>query len=231
MTTTATKIKLSPETLNILKNYAGINSNLHVKQGNTLSTISPASSILAEAKVTENFDAEFGIWDMSQFLSTISLFKDPEFEFAEDQKYVTISSAGSNASVKYFFSEPSLLSAPPDKRINMPKEVLSIHLNEQQLSSILKAAAVLQAPDMCVESTPAGVRVRVCDKKNVSAHNWSLAVDEQSDHEFQFWLKVENLKMLPGDYDIQFAEKKVVKFVGPVNYWIAMESDSTFTRG
>lgn len=232
MSSTMTKTKISQQTMTILKNFAGINSNLHVKPGNVISTISPSSTILAEATVSEAFDVEFGIWDMSQFLSTMSLFKDAELEFDGESKHVTISSPGSKASVKYFFSEPSLLSAPPDKKISMPKVALAFHLSEDNISAILRAASVLQAPDMCVESCDAGVRVRVCDKKNVSAHSWSFVVDEsEQDMEFQFWLKVENMKLLPGDYDVSFAEKKVVKFVGPVTYWIALESDSTINKG
>lgn len=231
MTATVNKIKISPETLNIFKNFSGINSNLHVKRGNTISTISPSSTILAEATVTETFDTEFGIWDMSQFLSTISLFKDPEFEFDEEGKYVKIGSTGSKASVKYYFSEPSLLSSPPDKKITMPKVVLNFTLTESNIGAILKAASVLQAPDLCIESCDEGVCIRVCDKKNASAHSWSIVVDEvQPDSTFAFWMKVENIKLFPGDYDVSFAEKKVVKFVGPVTYWIALESDSTVSK-
>lgn len=231
MSSTATKTKISQETLNILKNFAGINSNLHVKQGNTISTISPSSTILAEATISETFDTEFGIWDMSQFLSTISLFKNPEFEFDENGKFVNIGSEGSKASVKYFFSEPSLLSAPPDKKISMPKVAVQFRLTEDKIASVLKAASVLQAPDFCVESCDEGICIRVCDKKNASGHSWSLVVDEeQPDMSFRFWLKVENIKLFPGDYDVSFAEKKVVKFVGPVTYWIALESDSTISK-
>lgn len=231
MSDTITKIKISPQTMSILKNFSGINSNLLVKPGNTISTISPASSILAEATVAENFDVGFGIWDMAQFLSTVSLFKDPELEFDSDNKFVVIGSAGSKASVKYFFSEPSLLSAPPDKKITMPKVAVSFRLSEETIASILKAASVLQAPDMCVEACDAGVCVRVCDKKNASGHSWSVIVDENEPaSNFCFWLKVENIKLLPGDYDVAFAEKKVVKFSGPVTYWIALESDSTINK-
>jgi len=101
------KIKISSDTINILKNFASINSNLHVKQGKTITTVSPSMTILAEATVAEEFDTEFGIWDMAKFLSTVSLFKDAEFEFNEN--FVTVSSTGSKASVKYFYSDPQLL--------------------------------------------------------------------------------------------------------------------------
>jgi hypothetical protein len=231
MSATMNNIKISPDTLNILKNFASINSNLHVKQGKTLITVSPSMTILAEATISEEFDTEFGIWDMAKFLSTISLFKDPEFEFNEN--FVTINSSGSKASVKYFYSDPQLLTKA-DKKINMPKEFVSFHLSSSDLASIIKAASVLQAPDMCVESCDSGVCIRICDKKDPTAHSWSLSVGENvNDLSFKFWFKVENLKMIQGDYDVQLAEKRVAKFNGssvPVNYWVAMESDSTTSK-
>lgn len=228
MSTTVNTISLSADTINILKNFASINSNLYVKQGNALSTVSPSMTILAEATIAEEFDVEFGIWDMAKFLSTISLFKDPTFEF--DTNHVTISSAGSKASVKYYYSDPSLLTKA-DKKINMPKEFVSFNLNANDLGAILKAASVLQAPDMCVQSCDDGICVRICDKKDPTAHSWSLVVGENTQGvDFKFWFKVENLKMIHGDYKVQLAEKRVAKFSSSsssVVYWVAMESDST----
>ena len=223
-----TVIKISSDTLNIFKNFASINSNLHVKKGNTLTTVSPSMTVLAEATINQDFDAEFGIFDMAKFLSTISLFKDPEFDFADT--HVTISSQGNKASVKYYYSDPQLLTKA-DKKISMPKSFVSFDLNSADLSAIIKAASVLQAPDMCVESQEDNIWVRVCDKKDPTAHSWSLVVGQNTnDLSFKFWFKVENLKMIPGDYTVELAEKRVAKFSGssvPVNYWVAMESDST----
>ena len=223
-----TVIKISSDTLNIFKNFASINSNLHVKKGNTLTTVSPSMTVLAEATINQDFDTEFGIFDMAKFLSTISLFKDPEFDFADN--HVTISSQGNKASVKYYYSDPQLLTKA-DKKISMPKSFVSFDLNSADLSAIIKAASVLQAPDMCVESQEDNICVRVCDKKDPTAHSWSLVVGQNTnDLSFKFWFKVENLKMIPGDYTVELAEKRVAKFSGssvPVNYWVAMESDST----
>lgn len=232
MSATMNKIKISSDTLNILKNFASINSNLHVKQGKTITTVSPSMTILAEATVGEEFDTEFGIWDMAKFLSTVSLFKDADFEFSKN--FVTISSVGTRASVKYFYSDPQLLTKA-DKKINMPKEFVSFDLVGADLAAVMKAASVLQAPDMCVESCDDGICIRICDKKDPTAHSWSLKVGENPDDiSFKFWFKVENLKMIQGDYTVHLAEKRVAKFSGssvPVNYWIAMESDSTTSNG
>lgn len=230
MSATTNSIKISADTLNILKNFSSINSNLHVKAGNTIATVSPSMTILAEATVSETFETEFGIWDMSKFLSTVSLFKDPEFEF--DDTFVTIRSNNSKASVKYYYSDPSLLTKA-DRRVKMPASYVTFDLSEGDISSIMRAASVLQAPDMCVEQEKGSSEafIRVCDKKDPTAHSWSMTIHNESDSSgFRYWFKVENLKMIGGDYRVQLAEKKVSMFEGktsPVNYWVALESDSS----
>ena len=222
---TKTKTKISTETLNILKNFAAINSNLFVKAGSTLNTVSPSKTVLAEAQVKETFDTEFGIWDMGKFLSVVSLFKDPEFEFEDN--HVLIGDSG-KASVRYFFSDPTLLTKE-DRKIVMPKISVSFQLTRDDLGSLLKAASVLQAPDMCVEACGEGICIRVCDKKDPTAHSWSLSIDTQEhNYSFRSWFKVENLKMIPADYTVDIGEKRVARFTGAsVSYWVAMESDST----
>lgn len=222
---TKTKTKISTETLNILKNFAAINSNLYVKAGSTINTVSPSKTVLAEAQVKETFDTEFGIWDMGKFLSVVSLFKDPEFEFEDN--HVLIGDSG-KASVRYFFSDPTLLTKE-DRKIVMPKISVSFQLTRDDLGSLLKAASVLQAPDMCVEACGEGICIRVCDKKDPTAHSWSLSIDTQEhNYSFRSWFKVENLKMIPADYTVDIGEKRVARFTGAsVSYWVAMESDST----
>lgn len=226
MTATISKIKISPNTLNVLKNFSTINSNLHVKPGNHVATVSPSMTVLAEAELPETFPVEFGIWDMSKFLSVISLFREPEFEF--DQNFVLVSESGSKASVKYYYSDPQLLTKA-DKKITMPKSAVSFDLSREDLGSILKAASVIQAPDMCVEVCSEGLCVRVCDRKDPTAHSWTLNIDEDGKTDrpdtFRSWFKVENLKMLPSVYRVDIAEKRVAKFTGAVSYWVAMEAE------
>ncbi|HCT54547.1 MAG TPA: hypothetical protein DF712_19045, partial [Balneola sp.] len=125
-------VKLSKETLNIFKNYSTINSNILVKPGNTISTVTPAKNLMAEAKVAETFDVEFGVWDLSKFLGTISLFQDPDFEFNDE--FVLIRS-GTGSCVKYYYAEPSLLTVPT-KTVQMPETVVSFNLTESSFSEI-----------------------------------------------------------------------------------------------
>jgi len=222
-------MKISQDTLSILKNFSTINSNLLVKPGNTIATISPTKNILAEAAVTESFDVEFGIWDLSKFLATISLFKEPEFEFNED--HVEISSEGSKASVKYYYSEPELL-VKADKKLKMPQTPVNFTLTSKDYNELQKAASVLQAPDLALESTEEGrMTLRVFDRKDSTSHSYSIDVGEnKSGASFSFLFKTENLKMIPGTYEVGISDKKVSQFknANGITYWISLEADSVF---
>jgi hypothetical protein len=222
-------MKISQDTLSILKNFSTINSNLLVKPGKTITTISPTKNILAEASVAETFDVEFGIWDLSKFLATISLFKEPEFEFNED--HVEISSEGSRASIKYYYSEPELL-VKADKKLKMPPTSVNFTLTSKDYGELQKAASVLQAPDLALESTDEDHMVlRVFDRKDSTSHSYSIDVGEnKSGASFSFLFKTENLKMIPGTYEVGISDKKVSQFknANGITYWISLEADSVF---
>lgn len=226
---TATAMKLSQETLDILKNYAGINSNILVEPGNTIRTVSPVKNVLAEAEVEETFDTQFGIWDLNKFLSTVSLFADPEFEFNDN--YVIISGKG-GSSVKYFYSEPQLLTTV-NKKINMPDSVVDFTLKESDYSELLRAGSVLQLPDLAVRTNGGIMEMVIHDKEDATSNSYSIELGPipHDDHEFNFNFKIENLKMISGDYDVSITDKVVSQFVNQnqnVKYWIALESDSTY---
>jgi hypothetical protein len=223
---TVTTIKLSKKTLDILKNYASINSNILVNPGNVITTISPVKNVLAEATVEETFDTQFGVWDLNKFLGTVSLFNDPEFEFHE--KYVNIS--GSNgSSVKYFYCEPKLLTTPT-KKIQMPASVVDFKLTQKNFNELQKAASVLQLPDIAVRSNDGRIELVALDKNDSSSNSYSVDVGE-TDADFEFYFKVENLKLIYGDYSVEITEKIVSKFTHEtlnLSYWIALEPDSKY---
>jgi hypothetical protein len=225
---TATTTKLSKKTLEILKNFASINSNILVNAGNVISTISPVKNVLAEAKVDETFDVQFGIWDLNKFLGTVSLFDDAEFEFHE--KYAVISNS-KGSSVKYFYCEPKLLTTP-NKKIQMPKSVVNFKLTQKIFSELQKAASVLQLPDIAVRSNDGRTELVALDKADTTSNNYSVDLGETgNDAEFEFYFKVENLKLLPGDYKVEITEKIVSKFTHEnmdLSYWIALEPDSSY---
>ena len=224
---TATATKISKETLEILKNFSSINSNILVKPGSTLTTVSPVKNVMAKATVAESFDTEFGVWDLNKFLGTISLFDSPDFEF--NSNHLKISNGSTE--VVYYYCEPKLLTTV-SKEITMPDSVLDFTLKQSDLLELQKAASVMQLPDMAVRSNDGAVELAVLDKRDSTSNTYSIELlDTTTESNFEFFFKVENLKMISGDYDVTISEKKISQLIntnGKVTYWIALETDSTY---
>ena len=223
-----TTMKLSDNTLTILKNFAGINNSILVKKGNKLRTISVAKNILAEAEITpEEFSRDFAIYDLNQFLNGLSLHQDPEMDFSE-ASYLTIREG--RRKVKYFYADPAVIISPPEKEINLPSEDVHFQLDSSSLDKLLKAAAVYQLPDFSVIGEAGVVKLVVRDKKNDTSNSYSVVVGE-TDKEFTFNYKVENIKIIPGAYDVVVSSKLLSRFTNTsfeLKYYIAIEPDSTF---
>ena len=218
-------MKLSNETVSVLKNFSTINQNLVIKSGNKIATMSAMKNIVAKAEVLEEFPQTFAIYDLNEFLSAISLFSKPELEFEND--FVMITEEGTSKSLKYWYSDPSVVTTPT-KDITMPECEVKFNLSSDTLAMVTKAAAVIGAPDMALESGS----LKVTDKKNDTANNYALDldVDSQSDN-YKFWFKVENLKLIQGSYDVQVSSKNISHFknsTGNVEYFIALEPESAY---
>ena len=224
-----TTMKLSDNTLTILKNFAGINNSILVKKGNKLRTISVAKNILAEAEISpEEFPRDFAIYDLNQFLNGLSLHQDPEMDFSE-ASYLTIREG--RRKVKYFYADPAVIISPPEKEITLPSEDVHFQLDSSSLDKLLKAAAVYQLPDFCVVGNAGVIKLVVRDKKNDTSNEYSIKVGE-TDKEFTFNFKVENIKIIPGAYDVVVSSKLLSRFTNTsfeLKYYIAIEPDSTFT--
>jgi len=218
-------MKLSNETISVLKNFSTINQNLVIKGGNKIATMSAMKNIVAKAEVIEEFPQQFAIYDLNEFLSAISLFSKPELEFEND--FVMITEEGTSKSLKYWYSDPSVVTTPT-KDITMPECEVKFNLPSDTLSTVQKAAAVIGAPDMALESGS----LKVTDKKNDTANNYALDLDVDSQSEsYKFWFKVENLKLMQGSYDVQVSSKNISHFknsAGNVEYFIALEPESTY---
>jgi len=216
-------MKLSKETVGLFKNFAGINSNLLLKSGNKLATISAQKNVMADSTVTETFP-DFGIYDLNEFLGAMSLFEDPELEFSE--KYVTIKE-GSRV-IKYFAADASVLTAP-QKSITFPSAEIQFNLSASMLSMIQRTASVLRVTDLAIVGDGSTITAVVGDKKNATGNSFSEAVGT-TDKTFKVNLKVENLKMLPGDYTVSISSKKISRFQGSGDlvYYVAVEADSAF---
>ena len=220
-------MNLSDKTLTILKNFAGINNSILVKKGNALRTISVAKNILAEASIDEDFPRDFAVYDLNQFLNGLSLHQDPEMDFSEES-YLTIREGRRKA--KYFFADPQVIISPPDKQITLPSEDVHFQLESTSLEKILKAAAIYQLPDLCVAGEAGVVKLVVRDKKNDTSNSYAVDVGE-TDKEFSFNFKVENIKIIPGAYDVVVSSKLLSRFTNSqfnLTYYIALEPDSTF---
>ena len=219
-------MKLTSKTISILKNFSTINQNLMVKTGNTLSTMSAMKNIVAQAEVTETFPQEFAIYDLNEFLSALSLFEEPELNFRD--QYVTITQGSSRKSLKYWFSDPEVVTTP-SKAISMPSTEVTFKLSSDSLNEIQKAAAVIGAPDMALTDG----MIMVTDKKNDTANAYEDDVDvNETGADYKFWFKTENLKLIDGSYDVEVSSKNISHFTNStvdIEYWIALEPESTYS--
>ena len=221
-------MKLSDQTLNILKNFAGINNSILVKQGTQLRTISVAKNILAEAAIEEDFPRDFAVYDLNQFLNGLSLHQDPDLDFSPES-YISIKEG--KRRVKYFYADPNVIVSPPDKEITLPSDDVHFQLDSSALEKLLKAAAVYQLPDLSAVGEAGVVKLVVRDKKNDTSNEFAVVVGE-TDKEFSFNFKVENIKIIPGAYDVVVSQKLLSKFTNTncdLKYYIALEPDSTFS--
>ena len=221
-------MKLSDKTINLLKNFSTINQSILFKHGSKLRTISVMKNILAEATIDEELPKDFGIYDLNQFLNGLALHQTPELDFSNDDNHVIIREGKMRS--KYFFADPSVIVSPPEKEIILPSEDVSFVITSQQLEKLKKAASIYQLPDISAIGEAGVVKLVARDKKNDTSNDFSIVVGE-TDSTFSFNFKVENIKILPGTYDVIVSQKLLSRFVSKnhdLTYYIALEPDSTF---
>ena len=223
-------MKLSSNTISVLKNYASINQNLVIKEGKELTTMSAMKNIIAKAEVEEEFPQEVAIYDLNEFLSCLSLFQSPNLEF--ESTFVTITEENNpKTALKYFYSDPSVVTTPT-KMITMPSNEVSFTLDSATLSNITKAAAVISSADLVLENSNGTPSLTVKDKKNDTANSYSMGVDTKGEGKFSFFFKVENLKLIDGKYNVEVSSKNISHMKNestPIEYWIALEPESKYS--
>ena len=218
-------MKLSEHTISVLKNFASINQNLVIKQGKTLTTMSAMKNIIAKAEVEEDFAKEIAIYDLNEFLAALSLFKSPILSFNDTSVTITEENSNSGDSLEYMYSDPSVVTTP-SKDITMPSEEVKFTLDDITLSKLSKSAGMIGAPDLLLENNKLTVR----DKKNDSGNCYSTNIDAQGDGTYKFYFKTENLKLIPGSYDVTVSSKNISSFKnGKTQYWIALEPESSYS--
>ena len=218
-------MQLSGDTREVLKNFSTINQNLLVKSGNTINTMSAMKNIVAKATIPDTFSDEFAIYDLHEFLSALSLFKSPSLEFTD--KSVKLNEEGGGSSLNYFFSDPSVVTTPKTE-ITMPSVDVEFVFTQDTFNQIQKASAVLGVPDVVLRGTTGGdVLLTVTDRKNETSNDFAIKVGENSPSDFTHYFKVENLKLLAGDYKVEVSSKGISRFTNmtkPIEYFIALEA-------
>lgn len=219
-------MKISSETINILKNFSGINANLVFKPGKELKTLSEAKTIMATASILEDFPVEFGVYDLNEFLSLFSLMDEPELEF--DDKFLTMSDGSQK--IKYFYSEIDILTQPT-KDINMPECEVVLDISSANLDKIRKAAAVLGHSELSFSSQGDTVVASVFNEKDATANTFDIDLGTTSNEIFNYVFSISNLKMLQGDYKVSISSKLISNWRNadnPLDYFIALEKSSSF---
>ena len=223
-------MELSENTLNVLKNYSGINPNMMIRSGNTLKTISEARTVLSTAVVDANFPKDFGIYDLNEFMGVLSLVDTPRLKFEDE--YVVVNDSTGRSKVKYFYSSEDTLTTP-QKDITMPETNVKFVLTNDTLSRLKKAASTLGHSEISISGKDGVLSLSVVDSQNMTSNAFSIDIDGEfsDDAAFNFILSTNNLKILPGDYTVEISKKLISQFSHTsldIKYWIALEKTSTF---
>lgn len=218
------KVKVSDDLTKILKNFSTINKSIVIEPGNVVSTLSVNKNILAKATVTEEFSKQVAIYDLGVFLGGVSLFDAPVFDLQSDS-FVTVQNEKGRAKSRYYYADPEIIVKPPSKDIQLPSVDVEFDLPQEDLQKLLSASSVYHVPDLCVYSEDERIQVSVRDKKNDTSNSFNVTVGE-TEEDFCYCFKVENLRMIPGNYRVEISKSNVALFTNrdyDVKYWIALE--------
>ena len=223
-------MELSENTLQILRNFSGINQNLLIKSGSNIKTISEARNVVATADVTENFEKDFGIYDLSEFIGVMGLVDTPTLKFEDD--FVTVSDSSGRSKVKYFYAAEETLTSPA-KDVSMPDGDVKFTLDNETLNKLKKAASTLGHSEVSIKANNGVLSLSIVESQNATSNAFSIDIDGdfKQDAVFNFIISISNLKILPGDYDVEISSKLITQFKHkeiPLKYWIALEKNSSF---
>ena len=216
---------ISKPTIEVLRNFCSINKSIVIKPGNKISTLSINKNILAIADVEESFDSQISIYDLGVFLGGLSLFDSPKIDTTQSN-YVTVSDQRGKSKTRFFYADPDIITQAPEKEITLPSEDVKFRLEAGVLKQLGQAASVYQLPDLCLFGSQGYMHLCVTDKKNDTSNSYSVEVGETQE-EFCYCFKVENLKLLGGDYDVSVSKHNVALFKGDgIKYFIALEPNA-----
>ena len=217
-------MKIDTNTINVLKNFAKVNPSIVFPEGNVLKTMSPSKTIMAKSEVTTHFEKRFAIYNLDRFLSTLSLFNDPELTFKD--KFVEISDV--NSKIRYTYAEETTITKAPDKEIILPSIDVTFTLSNENLKSVEKGAGIHHLPEISVVGDGTTISLQAADSKNPTSDVFSIEIGS-TDKVFKAIFKSENIKIIPGEYTVSISARGISHFVGKeAEYWIAVEQSSTF---
>lgn len=227
-------MKLTEQTLKVLNNYAAINPNIVIKQGNVLSTVSGAKNIMASSTVDTTFPADFGIYDLNEFLNAIDMIDNPEFLYEDGNKSVVIRSEDKTRSIKYFFSKPEIL-VSPSKLLDMPECELEFELAESDINNIKRAASTFRSDTLVITPDNGELVLSVKDIEDKTSNSYSIRVSPSKypEKDFRFVFQISNFKFISGDLDVRISSKLIGEFAvknTKSKYWVALEKSSTFNK-
>lgn len=217
-------MQFSENTLSVLKNFSSINPSVIFKPGQTIRTISPQKTVMAAAKIDENIESVAAIYDLSRFLATLSLFDNPDVEFGQNKFAIK----SDRSRVNYTYAAESMIISPPDKDINVPSPEVNVKVNWDDIQKVIRAASVLQLNEVAFRGDGDSVSLAAIDSKNPTADAFDVVVGESDSH-FEMIIKVENLKLMPKNYEVSLSSKGMAHFkADTIQYWIAIEKNSKF---
>lgn len=222
-------MKLSAQTLNVLKNFSGINVNLLVNEGDTIATINPSRNILARAKLTDSFPQEFAIYDLNNFIATLGLFSDGEIDFKKEHAVIS----NGDSEINYYFAAPSIVEAAPNKELTLDETLFEFAMTTDDVSAIGKVASVLNAPQLSIVSAKGKAKMMLSERKNTTSNSYNKTLTGKAQKDFDIFMSVENFKLMPGNYSVSVGSKKgkgIIVFKNTdidLTYWLTVESGST----
>ena len=220
-------MKFSERTLTILKSFSSINKSILMKEGNVLKTVTPEKTLVATATIPDQIPSQACIYDLSRFLSILSLYKDPDVEFGD--KFFTITSG--KQLTKYVYADISMIHAAPEKDIQLPSADVVVDVSWEDLQSVIKAAGVLQFSEVAFVGQDGKIYLKAIDGANANSDDYGVEIGTTSD-EFKIIVKTDNLKLLPQDYKVTLCAKGISEFKSTdVTYFVAIDTKSTYKKG
>ena len=215
-------MQFSDETLAVLKNFSGINQSILFKPGNELRTISPSKTVMASATIEENISGRSAVYDLSRFLSTLSLFKDPDVNFGTDKFTIT----SGRSKVNYTYASENMIVTPPDREINLPSVDVTVDIKWEVIESVIRAAGVLQVSDITFTGSDGKIVMAATDSKNPTADRFDVEVSDYTGEPFNMHIKVENMKLMPANYTVSLCAAGMSHFKSEkIQYWIAVQTN------